>query len=844
MKSYFSNFKIIQKFGLLFSLILASMVLSYAVVFWFNSNQKIQRVQIDVAGRNRMLSQRIGGMALLIDTDSEAQSSIAKEEMRKAVVLMEQTLNVLKDGGIAPGIEGNIKLPPAQKVIVPKIVEVLDFFQGHKEIANVLLNESRLLSSLSADSTGSAKVYNPIFKESLDKLRQRLLNGTLLKMNVELVQLFTKEAAQSKNVFVMLLILLSTNAAIIGFAFFSLRKTLKPLEVLNEHISSLSVGYVPPPIKVDQSDEIGQMAKTLNALSENLGSATDFAKNVGEGNLETNVVVFNGKGELSQSLSLMRDNLKLVAEEDRKRNWSISGLAKLGDILRNQDQNLEKFGEQVLSFIVKYSNSNQGRLYVVNDDIKNQECLQMIACYAWDKKKFVEQRIERGDGLTGQCWQEGEPIYMTQVPENYVSITSGLGLANPRNIFIVPLKVNEGIFGVLELASFKLLEEYERNFIVKLSENLAAAISTVRINDRTKQLLEQSQQQAEEMKAQEEEMRQNMEELTATQEEMQRKESEMLGHLDAINNSQAFIEFDLEGNIIHANDIFLRTMKYSLNEIKGKHHRLFVDSSYAASQEYSEFWRSFKDGKAKSGEFLRKAKDGSKVWLSANYTPVINAQGVAVKVIKLARDISKEKQLLEQSHQQAEELKAQEEELKQNMEELSAIQEDMQRKETEMLAQLKAIDNSQAFIEFDLDGKIINANDMFLQTMKYSLNEIKGKHHRMFVDKDYADSPEYRDFWKTFSEEKSKSGEFLRKAKDGSSVWLSANYTPVVDPQGRVLKVIKLARNISEAKLLQQQSQKQAEVMKAQEERMAQKEKEYLKRIKELEREPTSSIAK
>lgn len=323
------------------------------------------------------------------------------------------------------------------------------------------------------------------------------------------------------------------------------------------------------------------------------------------------------------------------------------------------------------------------------------------------------------------------------------------------------------------------------------------------------------------------------------------KNADYEGQLEAIGKSNAVIEFNMDGTIITANDNFLSALGgYSLNDVKGKHHRMFVDSSYAASQEYSEFWRSFKDGKAKTGEFLRKAKGGSTVWLSANYTPVINAQGVAVKVIKLARDISKEKQLLEQSHQQAEELKAQEEELKQNMEELSAIQEDMQRKEIEMSAQFKAIDNSQAFIEFDLDGKIINANDMFLQTMKYSLNEVKGKHHRMFVDKDYAESSEYRDFWKTFSEGKSKSGEFLRKAKDGSSVWLSANYTPVVDPQGRVLKVIKLARNISEAKLLQQQSQKQVEVMKAQEERMAQKEKEYLKRIKELEREPASSIAK
>jgi PAS domain S-box-containing protein len=622
------------------------------------------------------------------------------------------------------------------------------------------------------------------------------------------------------------------------------RRIVTPIVAIKDSLVDLSQGKIIETIEQKRDDEVGEMQSAMAGLIKGINAKVNFASQIGSGKYEEQFDLLSEQDGMGKALLTMRHNLKQNAEEERKRNWSVSGLAKLGDILRIQDQNLQKFGEQVLSFIVKYTDSNQGRLYVVNDDVKKQEYLQMIACYAWDKKKFIEQKVERGDGLTGQCWQEGEPIYMTQVPENYVSITSGLGLANPRNIFIVPLKVNEGIFGVLELASFKIFEEYERDFIVKLSENLAAAISTVRINDRTKQLLEQSQQQAEEMKAQEEEMRQNMEELTATQEEMQRKESEMLGHLEAINNSQAFIEFDLDGNIIEANDIFLKTMKYSIGEIKGKHHRMFVEREYAESQEYRAFWQSFKDGKAKAGEFLRKAKDGSNVWILANYTPVINAQGVVIKVIKLARNITKDKLLLEQSLQQTEELKAQEEEIKQNMEELSAIQEDMQRKEIEMVAQLKAIDNSQAFIEFDLEGNIVNANDIFLNTMKYTLGEIKGKHHRIFVEKDYAESPEYRDFWKSFKDGKAKAGEFLRKAKDGSTVWISANYTPVVDPHGRILKIIKLARNITNEKQLLEQSQKQAKAMMAQEERTAKKEKEYLERIKELERQGSHSLAK
>ncbi len=535
MKNHSSNSKIIQKFGLLFSLILAAVITSYAVVFWFNSRQKIQRVQIDIAGRNRMLSQRIGAMALLIDTDNEAQSSIAKEEMRKAIVLMEQSLNILKDGGIAPGVEGNIKLPAAQAVIVPKINEVVDFFKGHKEIASVLLNDSRLLSVSTGDSTSVGKISNPKFKESLDKLRQRLINGTLLKMNIELAQLFTQEASESKNAFTMLMVLLLINISIISFAFISLRKILKPLGILTEHISVLSAGHVPPAIKVNQNDEIGQMAQTLNALSENLGSATEFAKNVGDGNLETNVQVFNGKGELSQSLSAMRNNLKVMAQEDKKRSWATEGLAKFSEILR-ANSDLKTLGESILSNLVKYTQSNQGSLFIVNDENKNELHLELVACYAFNRKKFLEKKILPGEGLSGQAYLERETIYLKAVPKNFISITSGLGEAIPTSVLIVPLKVNEEIVGTVEIASFQEYQPHEISFIEKLGESIASTILGVKVNERTQQLLEQSQQQAEEMKAQEEEMRQNMEELSATQEEMGRKEREYLKRIEELEN--------------------------------------------------------------------------------------------------------------------------------------------------------------------------------------------------------------------------------------------------------------------------------------------------------------------
>ena len=137
----------------------------------------------------------------------------------------------------------------------------------------------------------------------------------------------------------------------------------------------------------------------------------------------------------------------------------------------------------------------------------------MKSCYAWDKKKFLNHKIYKGEGLAGQAWQEGDIVYLTEVPQNYIKITSGLGDANPTSVLIVPLKVNDQIFGVVEIASFNLFQDFEMEFVQKIAESIASTISSVKVNARTQLLLEESQEMTEQMRAQEEEMRQNMEEL-------------------------------------------------------------------------------------------------------------------------------------------------------------------------------------------------------------------------------------------------------------------------------------------------------------------------------------------
>jgi len=181
----------------------------------------------------------------------------------------------------------------------------------------------------------------------------------------------------------------------------------------------------------------------------------------------------------------------------------------------------------LISNIVEYLGAQQGGLFFVNEDDEKDKYLELMGCYAYQRKKFLERRVELGQGLVGQCFLEKEISYVKNIPDNYVNITSGLGNANPTDLLVVPLQLNEEMVGVLEIASLGAIEDHQIVFLERLSEMITSAITTVKRNEKNKVLLEQSQQQAEEMRAQEEEMRQNMEELQATQEQMHRKNEEV-----------------------------------------------------------------------------------------------------------------------------------------------------------------------------------------------------------------------------------------------------------------------------------------------------------------------------
>ena len=237
---------------------------------------------------------------------------------------------------------------------------------------------------------------------------------------------------------------------------------------------------------------------------------------------------------------------------------------------------------------------------------------------------------------------------------------------------------------------------------------------------------------------------------------------ELTAKLEALNKSQAVIEFDLDGNILYANGNFLTAMGYTLDEIRGRHHGMFVDDAYKQSAEYKEFWSKLNSGIYQAGEFKRIGKGGREVWIQASYNPIIGSNGKPVKVIKYAADITQSKM-----------------------------------QNADYLGQISAVNKSQAVIEFDLDGTIRFANENFLKTVGYDLDEIKGQHHSMFVERSLANSPEYKKFWSDLKDGQYKSGEYKRLGKGGKEIWIQASYNPIMDMNGKPFKVVKYATDIS-----------------------------------------------
>jgi methyl-accepting chemotaxis protein len=235
----------------------------------------------------------------------------------------------------------------------------------------------------------------------------------------------------------------------------------------------------------------------------------------------------------------------------------------------------------------------------------------------------------------------------------------------------------------------------------------------------------------------------------------------------AMSRVQAVIEFNIDGTVITANENFLAVLGYAESELKGKHHRMFCDPASTNSLEYARFWEKLNRGEFDQGEYKRYGKGGKEIWIQASYNPIIDASGRVTKVVKFATDVTASKL-----------------------------------KNLEFESTLEAVSKAQAVIEFNMDGSVRTANENFLKTLGYSLDEIKGRHHKLFCEDSVTSSREYQDFWEKLRRGEYDAGEYKRVGKGGKIVWIHASYNPILDLNGKPFKVVKFASDITPLRIM------------------------------------------
>ncbi|MDA3954575.1 MAG: cache domain-containing protein [Bacteroidales bacterium] len=539
---------------------------------------------------------------------------------------------ITSNGGLITG-------HPDKEMLNRNIEEIFpEDSKNHKISQNIREGKSFSYVSTDKDGTEIYVTYAPIYVMNTN-------TPWSIAISVP-VNIIMQEANRNFKISIIVgiigILLMALVIAIIG------RNITNPLIKITLLLKQLAKGHIDDKmrIKIETGDEIEEMSEALNSSIEGLNKKVDFANNIGQGELSQDFDLLSDDDILGKSLIEMRKSLVKADEddekrtvEDEKRRWTNEGLAKFADILRQNNDNLENLATEIMINLIAYLEANQGGVFILNDDDKENVILSLLSAYAYDRRKFMKKHIELGEGLVGNCAIEKKTIFMTAIPQDYLEITSGLGGANPNSLLIVPLKVEQNVLGVLEIASFKVFKDFEIEFVEKLAESIASTLSSVKINIRTSELLERSQQQAEEMAAQEEEMRQNMEELQATQEESTRKGFEMEGFVEALNTSSYVIEYDLDGYIQKINDNYILLIGLSKDELIGTHHSENIVFTEKQKSDYEKFWANLRSGKV-INETTTFTIKGEEYLFSETYTPMKSIDGEVHKVLKISNNIT------------------------------------------------------------------------------------------------------------------------------------------------------------------------------------------------------------
>jgi PAS domain S-box-containing protein len=551
--------------------------------------------------------------------------------------------------------------------------------------------------------------------------------------------------------------------------------------------------------------KINSLKNDIDSTNEQYRKVNEIATHLSEGNVDFEETQNNNK--IIRKLLGLRDSLKKQKEdeeirkkEDNQRHWVAEGLAKFGDILRQNNDNIDKLSFEIISKLCKYTDAVQGGFYLLDDSDESDIHFKLTAHFAYDRQKYNEKRLEWGEGLVGRSAFEQKTLYIDEVPQDYVEITSGLGEANPSILLIVPLKFNEEVHGVIELSSFNQFEKFRIDFVEKIAENIGSTISNVKINIKTSKLLKDSQEQAERLSQQEEEMRQNMEELQATQEEAAKQSKEFISFTNSVNHTLIRAEYDVNGILLYANSKFLRKLDYeNSSEVEGHHISMFINEK--DKEWFNDIWNDLsRGGHHFEGYMKHVTKKGKDLWTMATYTCVRNDIGGVEKILFLSIDTTEHK--------------------KQSM---------------DYEGQIRALNLANIKAEYAPSGKFITCNERFIKAVGYNMNEVKETSiFDFFVDNDQTD---FDELWNDVVNGVPYQGVLSVQIKDKKIKWFQMTFMAVNNMYGEVDKILVLALDITDQKELEIKISEQNRTLKQQEEELKNSEVELQNRLDQAKKE-------
>jgi putative methionine-R-sulfoxide reductase with GAF domain len=484
----------------------------------------------------------------------------------------------------------------------------------------------------------------------------------------------------------------------IGYLYIK-NRYFKFFKVITNLIKELTLGKKPDILQADTSPESSEFLNEFNHLNYKINDISKFVNRLLDDNYDIELSQFNPNDELELALVKLRNKLKenidlnqikLSEEQERLRFSEIQ--AKFNDILRESASNIKMLADASLVNLVKVFNASVGGFFILNDDT-HPPYLELVSAFAYDRIKSLTKTVFPGDGLIGMCAVEKNTILLDKVPQGYLEIESGLGEASPENLLIIPLKSDENLLGIIEIASFNTFSKTEINFIENIAEDIASTLETTKISDRTNLLLEESQKKSDELAQRDSEMSDKIEQLREIQMETKKSEIEMSSLISGVDRILLKAELSMTGKIIDVNKLFITATQYNINELKNK--SIFDIIENKSIQEINEIINKIKLNESEQTQLQLGTKQNNKISLRCIFTPVKDENDQIGRILFLAENTSYIDEITKKNNALLSEIENRNKIIREKEEELSKCVSEISGKEILGMVEINKIEEEQ-----------------------------------------------------------------------------------------------------------------------------------------------------